>query len=134
LPADLQAVNEKTFPQQFTLAIVGKLFKPDKGLPLTIRTYHTVSGQCGSGGMTFLSYFVKKEVCGSAPGVGFKTFPYFVYLRGQHAHKQQVGGTCIHDVSKQETMVSEMSVEKALKIITINTLLTLVLLFVTIKL
>jgi hypothetical protein len=82
----------------------------------------------------FYSYFVKKRVCGSALGEGLKTFSYFVYLRGQHAHKQQVAGTCLHGVNTQETIVSEMSAEKPLKFITINTPLTLFLLFVTIKL
>jgi hypothetical protein len=61
LPAHLQVVNEKTFPQKLTLAFVDKLFNPDKELPLTIRTYDTVSGQCGSGGMTFIHILLRKE-------------------------------------------------------------------------
>jgi len=111
-----------------------KLFNPDKELLLTIRTYDTVSGQCGSVVFDFYSYFVKNRVCGSAPGEGLKTFSYFVYLRGQNAHQQQVGGTCLHGVSTQETIFSEISVHKTLKFKTINTPMIFFLLFVTIKL
>jgi hypothetical protein len=41
--------------------IVDKLFNSDKELPVTVRTYDTVPGQCGGGGMTFIHISLRND-------------------------------------------------------------------------
>jgi hypothetical protein len=51
-----------------------KLFNPDKELLLTIRTYDTVSGQCGSVGLTFIHISLRTESVEARQEKGLKLF------------------------------------------------------------
>jgi hypothetical protein len=56
------------------MTIVDKLFNPDKELPLKTSTYDTVSGQCGSSGMTFINILLRNEFVEVRQEKGLKFF------------------------------------------------------------
>jgi len=75
-----------------TAKIVDKLFNPDKGLPLIIRTYDTVSGQCVSGGMTFIHISLRNGIVEARHEKSLKHYHISYISVGKMPTSNRLGG------------------------------------------